>query len=150
MTSQKADRAMRPLNSNRFVCSGRVRFSELDPQRVVFYSRYLEYIDDAIVAYWLDRGIAPLPGQYDTDFQVKRVQVVYERPLRQDEKYDIGIVVNRIGGSSVTYEVIVYGNGGRDVCCVAEIVHVNVALATGKSVAVTSAVRDVLQRDVVT
>jgi hypothetical protein len=45
----------------------------------------LEYIDDAIVAYWLDRGIAPLPGQYETDFQVKRVQIGFNRRFARVE-----------------------------------------------------------------
>ena len=138
---------MRTLSENRFVCSGKVRFSELDPQRVVFYSRYLEYIDEAIDAYWLDRGLTPQPAHCETDFQVKHVVIEYQKPLRQGERYDVGVVVSRIGVSSVTYAVTVYGNDGRDVCCSAEVVHVNVALASARSLPIPDAVRDVLQRD---
>ena len=140
---------MRRVSENRFVCSGRVRFSELDPQGVVFYSRYLEYIDDAIITYWRERGVTSPPGASEVEFQVKSVRIDYQRPLRQDEQYDIGLVVSRVGTSSVTFAITVYGNGGTDVCSVAEVVHVNVALAAGTSVPMTAALREILQRDMV-
>lgn len=124
-----------------------MRYSELDPQQVVFYSRYLEYVDAAIIAYWRDRGIVVPSGYCDPDFQVKAVQIEYRRPLRYEETYDIGVGVRSIGRTSVTFDVIVYGNEGRDVCCVVAIVYVNVSLTTGKPVPITDDIRGILSRD---
>jgi acyl-CoA thioester hydrolase len=138
----------RPLGDNRFVYSSRVRYSELDPQQVVFYSRYLEYVDAAITAYWRDRGIVVPSGYCDPDLQVKAVQIEYRRPLRYEETYDIGVCVNSIGRTSVTFDVTVYGNEGRDVRCVVAIVYVNVALTTGKPVPITDDIRGILLCDV--
>ena len=61
----------------------KVRYAEIDGQRVVFNSRYLEYADVAETEYWEWTGIGEVLGKawLETEFHVRRASVDYLRPL---------------------------------------------------------------------
>ena len=110
----------------------RVRFSEVDPQSVVFNSRYLEYADLAIVEYW--RALDLRPGtETCPEFHVGRATVSYRRPIRIDEEVDALVRVLRFGTASMAYLIELHGAGEEDLRAEIELIYVCVDLATGRS-----------------
>ncbi len=108
----------------------RVRYAEVDPQAVVFNSRYLEYADFAIVEYWRAMGFDP--GETG-DFHVGTATVRYVKPLRLDEEADALVRIDRFGTASMTYRIELHGAAGEDLRAAIELIYVHVDLATGRS-----------------
>ena len=122
----------------------RVRFSELDPQGVVFYSRYFEYADAAIIGYFRSNGI--LVGEDEgRDFQVKTVSAEFFRPLRKDDEFQAFVSVKRLGKSSVLFLVSVCESRTGKQCCAIEVLQVYVDLETARSTPVPKSLRRVLE-----
>ncbi|MGP1284043.1 MAG: acyl-CoA thioesterase [Parasphingopyxis sp.] len=112
----------------------RVRYAEVDPQSVVFNSRYLEYADLILTEYWraLDLHFS---GDDALEFHVVKAVVEYKRPIRADEEIDGTAETLRIGTSSVTTEIALYGlDGEDDLRASIELVHVHVDLENGTPV----------------
>jgi acyl-CoA thioester hydrolase len=110
----------------------RVRFSEVDPQSVVFNSRYLEYADLAIVEYW--RALDLRPGtEACPEFHVGRATVSYRQPIRIDEEVDALVRVLRFGTASMAYLIELHGAGAEDLRAEIELIYVCVDLASGRS-----------------
>lgn len=126
----------------------RVRYAEIDGQKVVFNSRYLEYADVALSEYWRWLALAELPEWRSMEFHVARATVDYKAPLRYDDLFDAWARTERIGTSSVTSRVeLVHAETGA-LHTVIDLVHVNVDLDAGRSAPIPSAVRDrMLARD---
>lgn len=127
----------------------RVRYSEVDPQAVVFNSRYLEYADILVTEFFRDRGIGF--GTTDSiEFHVARATVDYHRPLRADELVEGRLAIDGIGNSSVRMRVELHG-----ACDAADagpratigLVSVHVDLATGEPRRVPDMVRSRLLRE---
>jgi acyl-CoA thioester hydrolase len=116
----------------RFCHGFRVRYAEVDPQAVVFNSRYLEYADLAIVEYWRAAGIAIGPED-GPEFHVGRATVTYRKPIRVDERIDALVRVERFGTASMTLRIELHGADAEDLRAEIELVYVCVDLATGKS-----------------
>jgi len=112
----------------------RVRYAEVDPQSVVFNSRYLEYADLIITEYW--RAIdLHFSGDDALEFHVVKATVEFKQPIRADEEVDGTAVTTRIGSSSVTTEVRFYGMGGEDdLRSIVELIHVHVDLESGEPI----------------
>ncbi len=109
----------------------RVRYAEVDPQSVVFNSRYLEYADILITEYW--RAIdLHFTGEDALEFHVVKAVVEFRKPIRADE-WVIGTAeTKRVGTSSVTTHIALYGEGGEDdLRADIELVHVHVDLDNG-------------------
>ena len=108
----------------------RVRYAEVDPQAVVFNSRYLEYADILVTEYFRDARARGMPD--DLEFHVRRAEVDYLAPMRVDELIEGSIEIAKIGNSSM--EQLVTLRGAEDGTLRAEIrlVAVMVDLPTGK------------------
>lgn len=85
----------------------RVRWSEVDVQKIVFNAHYLTYADCAVADYW--RALA-LP--YETSMQLlggdvylKKASVEYHASARLEDLLDIGIRCARVGTSSMVFEL---------------------------------------------
>lgn len=107
----------------------RVRYSEVDPQAVVFNSRYLEYADFAIVEFWRALGLMGEAG----DFHVGTATVRYVKPLRLDEEVDALVRIHRFGTASMTYRIELHAAEAEDLRAEIELVYVHVDLVTGAS-----------------
>ncbi len=118
----------------------RIRYAEVDSQKVVFNSRYLEYADIILTEYWRSCGV-PLGGDPFFEAHVVQASVHYVKPLRFDDEIDGWIGVKRIGRSSLTTSIELHGVGSQDLRARMELVHVNVNLATGLPVEITAAIR---------
>ena len=118
----------------------RVRYAEVDPQSVVFNSRYLEYADVLVTEYFRDRRAHGMPQ--DLEFHVRRAEVDYLAPIRLDELVEGRLTVERIGNSSVTMLISLHGaqDGGHRADI--RLVQVQVDLESGKPVPIGDALRN--------
>lgn len=110
----------------------RVRYSEVDPQGVVFNSRYLEYADMAVVEYWRAMDLRP----HDPDSpecHVGTATVRYVKPIRLDELIDAQMRVARFGTASMTWAIELHGADADDLRAAIELVYVHVDLESGRS-----------------
>ncbi len=118
----------------------RVRYAEVDPQAVVFNSRYLEYADILVSEYFRDRYAHGLPR--DAEFHIRRAEVDYQRPIRVDELIEGRLVVDRMGNSSMAMTIDLYGTQEPDdLRAEIKLVQVHVDLASGESRRIPDAVR---------
>ncbi|MDE1928815.1 MAG: YbgC/FadM family acyl-CoA thioesterase, partial [Burkholderiales bacterium] len=81
----------------------RVRWAEVDLQKIVFNAHYLTYFDTAVAGYW--RALA-LPYQeamarLEGDLYVRKATLEYLGSARYDERLDVGVRCERIGQSSI-------------------------------------------------
>lgn len=119
----------------------RVRYAEIDGQKVVFNSRYLEYADIALTEYWRWLRLADLPEWAALEFHVARATVDYKAPFRYDDEIDAFVRTDRIGTSSITTCIELVHAETRVLHTAIELVHVNVDLTSGRSAPVPPAVR---------
>jgi len=117
----------------------RVRYAEVDPQSVVFNSRYLEYADILVTEYFRDARTRGMPDELE--FHVRRAEVDYLAPMRVDELIEGRMTVPKIGNSSM--EQLITLHGAKDGSLRAEIrlVAVMVDLASGKPLRIPDKVR---------
>ncbi|MHA6718001.1 acyl-CoA thioesterase [Sphingomonas sp. RS6] len=81
----------------------RVRYSEIDGQKIVFNSRYLEYADVGLTEFWRWADLAALgPEWTDAEFNVVNAQIDYKAPFRFDDLVEVFVRVERVGNSSMT------------------------------------------------
>lgn len=106
----------------------RVRFSEVDPQGIVYNSRYLEYVDVALGEFIRARGIKLIEtaaqGQFDTS--VVRAELDYLSPAQLDQEIDVWAWLVRLGNKSFMLGYEIYPHRTREPLLVrAELVYVN-------------------------
>jgi YbgC/YbaW family acyl-CoA thioester hydrolase len=93
----------------RFLERLRVRWAEIDMQRIVFNGHYLMYIDTAVTGFW--RALA-LPyeetfAQLGGELFVRKATLEYEDSAQLDDLLEIGVRVLRVGNSSLVKEAAV-------------------------------------------
>jgi YbgC/YbaW family acyl-CoA thioester hydrolase len=89
----------------RFINPLRVRWSEVDQQKVVFNAHYLTYFDIAITDYWRAMAIpyeASMPGLGGEPF-VRKATVEFHASARLDDQLEVGLKCARIGTSSMGF-----------------------------------------------
>jgi YbgC/YbaW family acyl-CoA thioester hydrolase len=94
----------------RFFDRLRVRWVEVDMQKIVFNGHYLMYIDTAVAAYW--RALA-LPyheamAQLQGDLFVRKATLDYLGSARYDEVCDVAVRCDHIGKSSLRFAAAVF------------------------------------------
>ena len=112
----------------------RVRYAEVDPQSVVFNSRYLEYADLVLTEYWRSIDLH-FSGEQALEFHVVRAEIDFRAPIRADELIDGRMWTEKVGKSSVTMRTELHGardDGGDDLRAEILLVHVHVDLDEGK------------------
>src|SRR3546814_911683 len=116
----------------RFHVTKRIRYAEIDAQRVVFNSRYLEYFDIGITEYWRSVGVYDRwPDHSSPEFHVAHAEVDYKAPILLDEEIDICVRCSRVGTSSMTFLFELHGKGRDDLRATGIEVSVHVAEAQG-------------------
>ena len=89
----------------RFFHRLRVRWAEVDMQKIVFNAHYLMYFDTPIADYWramampYEESMQRLEG----DLYVKKATVEFNASARMDDALDVGMRCTRIGNSSMTF-----------------------------------------------
>jgi len=79
----------------------RVRFSEVDPQSIVFNSRYLEFFDAASIEYFRAHGYPPdTMSVAGMDPVLAEVTIRYHESARMDQLLHIDVHCSRLGTAS--------------------------------------------------
>jgi YbgC/YbaW family acyl-CoA thioester hydrolase len=131
-------------NDFRFLEPLRVRWSEVDLQRIVFNGHYLMYFDTAVAGYW--RALA-MPyhdtmAQLNGDLFVRKATLEYLGSARYDEQLRVGIRCAHIGNSSLRFAAAVFR--GADLLVHGELVYVFADPSAQTSKPVPAALREVL------
>jgi acyl-CoA thioester hydrolase len=111
-----------------FVCAPtlRVRWAEVDMQKIVFNAHYLTYIDTAIAEYWREIGLPYPEGyveRYGSDIFLRKATVEYLGPARYDDELTVCCRVAKLGRSSMTFQFEIYRTA--EMLISAELVYVN-------------------------
>ena len=84
----------------------RVRWAEVDMQKVVFNGHYLTYIDTANADYWREIGL-PYPegyvDKYANDIFLRKATVEYLGSARYEDALAVHCRVAKLGRSSMTF-----------------------------------------------
>jgi YbgC/YbaW family acyl-CoA thioester hydrolase len=129
----------------RFFDRLRVRWVEVDLQKIVFNGHYLMYFDTAVAGYW--RAMA-LPyhdtmAQLAGDLFVRKATLEYHASARYDDQLEIGIRTARIGNSSMVLDCGAFL--GEQLLVSGELVYVFADPATQTSRPIPQDLRDALQ-----
>ncbi|MFO1342270.1 MAG: thioesterase family protein [Burkholderiales bacterium] len=119
----------------------RVRWAEVDLQRVVFNGNYLLYFDVAFTEYWRHTGLPdPLAQQAaGAELFVRKAQIEYHGSAGFDDEIDIGVRCARLGRSSMTMALAIFR--GDEHLIDGELVYVYADAHQKKSVAIPAAWR---------
>ena len=89
----------------KFSARTRVGFSDTDAQGIVYYGRYLPYMDLARVEYHRMLGLLGMDtGAPGAEFVMRACTVEYHAPALFDDEIEVAVRVARIGRTSTTYE----------------------------------------------
>jgi YbgC/YbaW family acyl-CoA thioester hydrolase len=126
----------------RFADPLRVRWAEVDMQKVVFNGHYLMYVDTAMGNFW--RALA-LPYEatlaaLDGDLFVRKSTLEYLAPARYDDALEVGIRFESAGSSSLRFVAAVFR--GEELVVHGEIVYVWTDAATKQPKPAPSALVD--------
>src|SRR5882672_3999635 len=129
-----------------FVCVSRlrVRWAEVDMQKIVFNGHYLTYIDTAVAEYWREVGLPYPQGyveRYGADLFLRKATVEYLGSARYDEMLAVYSRVARLGRSSMTFHFEIRREAEDAPLVSAELVYVNADPATMKAAALPEDVR---------
>ena len=136
MTQQRSD--------FRFFHRLRVRWAEVDMQKIVFNGHYLMYFDTAVADYWRMLGLPyeEAMHQLGGDLYVKKASVEYFASARMDDRLDIALRCARIGNSSMLFEGAIFRGHQRLIG--GELLYVFADPATQTSRAVPAPLREAL------
>ena len=129
----------------RFFDRLRVRWAEVDMQKIVFNGHYLMYFDTAIAGYW--RAMA-MP-YHETmehlhgDLYLRKATLEYLASARYDDSIDVGMRCQRVGNSSITFAAGVFR--GDALLVGGELVYVFADPQTQTSLPVPAQLRALLQ-----
>jgi YbgC/YbaW family acyl-CoA thioester hydrolase len=128
----------------RFFHPLRVRWAEVDMQKIVFNAHYLMYFDTAVADYW--RALA-LPyesamHQLGGDLYVKKASVEYHASARMDDRLDVALKCERIGNSSMVFSGAIFR--AEQLLITGELVYVFADPATQRARPVPQALRELL------
>jgi YbgC/YbaW family acyl-CoA thioester hydrolase len=123
----------------------RVRWAEVDMQKIVFNGHYLMYIDTAMSDYW--RALA-LPYEASMqalggDMYVKKATLEYHASARLDDTLDVGLRCARVGNSSSLFQAGIFS--GDQLLVSGELVYVFADPATQTSRPVPDSLRSIFE-----
>ncbi|MBV8032302.1 MAG: acyl-CoA thioesterase [Betaproteobacteria bacterium] len=134
-----------------FVCAPtlRVRWAEVDMQKIVFNGHYLTYIDTAVAEYWRAIGL-PYPegyvDAYGADVYLRKATVEYLGSARYDDLLMVCARVSRLGRTSMTFAFEIYREQEAGVLVTAELVYVNADPKTMKAAPLPAPLRERITR----
>ncbi|MGJ7524072.1 YbgC/FadM family acyl-CoA thioesterase [Variovorax sp. GB1P17] len=128
----------------RFFHRLRVRWAEVDMQKIVFNAHYLMYFDTAISDYWRAMALPYEEAMHSLggDLYVRKATIDFRGSARMDDVIDVGMRCARIGNSSMTFEGGLFRQDQFLVGC--ELVYVFADPTTQTSKPVPAALRDAL------
>jgi len=123
----------------------RVRYIECDAQKVVFNSRYSEYVDVGINEFLRAAGVLGDFISGPLDFQLVKQTVEWKAPARFDQVLELRIAATRLGTTSFTIGTAFRVAGEERVIVTVETIYVLVDGKTLTKLPLTDAIRVALQ-----
>ncbi len=127
----------------------RVRYSDCDPQGVLFNANYLTYFDIALTELWRE-AIGPYEtamSERGIDLVVAEANIRYRAPVRFDEEVDVVGQVRKLGTTSLTTALRIEHTEGEapGLAAEGEMRHVFVAYGTSEKTPIPDDVRAALE-----
>ena len=126
----------------------RVRYIECDAQKVVFNSRYAEYVDVSVTEFVRAAGVQHEFVHGDLDFQLVKQTVEWKAPARYDQVLELSVMTKHLGNTSFTLATefrIVDPPGDDRVIATVETVYVLVDAKTLTKLPLPDRIRAALQ-----
>jgi YbgC/YbaW family acyl-CoA thioester hydrolase len=94
----------------RFFHRLRVRWAEVDMQKIVFNAHYLMYFDTAITEYWRSLAMPYVESmvQLQGDMYVKKATIEFNASAEMDDLVDVAMKCSRIGNSSMVFQGAIF------------------------------------------
>jgi YbgC/YbaW family acyl-CoA thioester hydrolase len=129
----------------RFSHRMRVRWVEVDMQKIVFNGHYLMYFDTAVTDYWRNLAMpyADTMHQLGGDLYVKKASVEYHASAEMDDFLDVCMRCDRIGNSSMTFVGAIFR--GEELLITSELVYVYADPVAKKSQPIPPQLRDMVE-----
>ncbi|MEJ6023243.1 YbgC/FadM family acyl-CoA thioesterase [Ramlibacter sp. PS4R-6] len=129
----------------RFFHRLRVRWAEVDMQKIVFNAHYLMYFDTAVADYWRALALPYEEAMHSLggDIYAKKATVEFHASARMDERLEVGVKCSKIGNSSMVFTGAIFRDNDLLITC--ELLYVFADPATQKSKPVPQALRQVLE-----
>ena len=124
----------------------RVRYGECDAQKVVFNSRYSDYVDVSINEFLRAIGVLGDFVYGHLDFQLVKQTVEWKAPARFDQVLELSIVPTRLGNTSFTLATEFRIAGEEALIATSESVYVHVDTHTLKKAPIPARLREALER----
>jgi len=129
----------------RFSHRMRVRWVEVDMQKIVFNGHYLMYFDTAVTDYWRNLAMpyADTMHQLGGDLYVKKASVEYHASAEMDDFLDVCMRCDRIGNSSMTFVGAIFR--GEELLITSELIYVYADPVAKKSQPIPPQLRDMME-----
>jgi len=88
----------------------RVRWAEVDMQKIVFNAHYLMYFDTAITDYWRALGLPYEEAmlQLGGELYVRQASIEYHGSACFDDQLEVALKCGRIGNSSMIFSGAIF------------------------------------------
>lgn len=123
----------------------RVRYAEIDGQKVVYNAHYLTYVDLAITEYFRNLGVSFADPEAGFDISLVKATLEFRRPAYLDDLVDVRVSIVRLGNSSFTARFIAVPQGEEDSAQAymeAEVVYVSFSAEKGAAVPIPGWMRE--------
>ncbi len=123
----------------------RVRWVEVDMQKIVFNGHYLMYFDNAMADYWRALAVPyeQAMHQLGGDLYVKKASVEYFASAKYDDVLDVCLKCTRLGNSSLTFTGGIFS--GSKLLVSGELIYVYANPATQTSQPIPAALRSMFE-----
>ena len=134
------------MNPERFRYFLRVRYGECDAQKVVFNSRYGDYIDLAAAEFFRALGYEKEIQTAELDYQLVKQTTEWRAPARYDQVLEVAVSTKQLGNTSFTLETEFRIAGEERVIATSETVYVHVDTHTLTKAPLPARLREALTR----
>lgn len=124
----------------------RVRYGECDAQRVVFNSRWGDYVDLAVAEYFRVLGFEKEIQTGEFDYQLVKQTTEWRAPARYDQIVEASVTTKHLGNTSFTLQTEFRLAGAEGVIVTSETVYVHVDTHTLTKAPLPPHVREALTR----
>lgn len=113
----------------------KIRYSEIDAQRIVFNAHYLTFYDTAITEYMANTGFdhRSFMRSIGAEWHTVRAVVEWKAPVYYENEIEVWTRAARIGRSSLTFLLEVHPKGGDELRTSGEVVWVCTVQSTRKT-----------------
>jgi acyl-CoA thioester hydrolase len=114
-------------NKKSFSYNFRIRYSEVDAQKIVYNSHYLTFLDVSIFEFFDAIGFnqEEYIKETNNEFHTVRAVVEYKAPATLGDTIETLTRIKKIGNSSITFQQEIYLHESNKLLATGEIVWVN-------------------------